>query len=58
MKKESTNERCIGTVRGVNGALEELIVDSVNVVVSLYLPGHVSAVYRKSRDVTVHLLHR
>lgn len=48
----------MGVIGVVDGALEEVLVEAVDVVVGLDLTGRVVAVEREGADVLAHLLHR
>lgn len=52
-----TNKVGCGIIGVVNGALEKVLVEAGNIMVSLNLPRHILAIESKGADVLVHLLH-
>lgn len=48
----------VGVVGIINGALEEVLVETSDVVVSLDLASHVVAIESEGANVLLHLLHR
>jgi hypothetical protein len=55
--KSFTDETGMGVIRIVNGALQEVLVDTGDIVVCLNLAGHVVAVQGEGAHVLLHLLH-
>ena len=53
---DNTNETAIGVIGIVNSALEEVLVESGDIVVSLDLSRHVGTVQSEGAHVLVHLL--
>ena len=48
----------VGVVGIINGALEEILIDTSDVMVSLDLASHVVAVESEGTNVLLHLVHR
>lgn len=55
--KSLTDETGLGMISIVNGALQEVLVDTCDIVVGLNLAGHVVVVQGEGAHVLVHLLH-
>lgn len=56
IEEEGTNESSVRIVRVINSALEEVLVEPGDVVVSLDLSVHVVAVEGEGANVLLHLL--